>query len=114
MIGMETSFGRSGVHDWKMQRVSAVFLLAYLIFLTYSVCTLGEFNYANWSALFEPNWVKAFTLLSVVSISVHAWAGLWIISTDYLKPVALRNSFQLIGLLTCLGFIAWTAMIFWG
>ena len=114
MIGMESSFGRSGVHDWKMQRVSAIFLLLYLIYLTYSVCTLGEFNFANWSAIFAPAWVKVFTLLSVVSISVHAWVGLWTVSTDYLKPPALRNLFQLIILLTCLGFIAWTAMIFWG
>jgi succinate dehydrogenase / fumarate reductase membrane anchor subunit len=114
MIGMETSFGRSGVHDWKMQRISAVLLLVYLIVFTYSFCSMGEFNYANWSAMFAPTWMKVFTLISVISISVHAWAGLWVVSTDYLKPVAIRNIFQLIVLLTCLGFIAWTAMIFWG
>jgi len=114
MIGMNSAFGRSGAHDWWMQRVSAVLLLAYLIFISFKVVTIGQFDFASWSAIFAPLWVQVFTLLAVSAISVHAWAGLWIVSTDYLKPVALRNGFQLIVLLLCLGFIVQTAMIFWG
>ena len=113
MIGMDSSFGRSGKHDWKMQRASAIFLLLYLLFISYSVITLTEFNYTNWSALFTPLWVQLFTFLSVVAISIHAWAGLWIVSTDYLKHKFVRNLFQLIVLLVCLAFIVQTAMIFW-
>ena len=114
MIGMNTSFGRSGAHDFQMQRLSALVLILYLVFISYNIYIMAEFNYANWSAIFAPLWVQVFTFLSVVAISVHAWAGLWIVSTDYLKPPAIRNTFQLIVLLTCLGFIVWTALIFWG
>ena len=114
MIGMDSSFGRSGSHDWKMQRLSAFVLLAYLVFITYSVCTIPEFNFTHWSNIFAPIWVQIFTFISVVAISVHAWAGLWIVSTDYLKSTAIRNLFQLIVLSICFGFIIWTAMIFWG
>ncbi len=114
MIGMDTSFGRSGAHDFKMQRYSALVLLLYGVFIGYKLLNMSEFNYVNWSAIFSPVWVQLFTLISVIAISVHAWAGLWIVSTDYLKPRALRNLFQLIVLLMCLGFIAWTALIFWG
>lgn len=114
MIGMDSSFGRSGVHDWKMQRVSAKFLLIYLGFISYKLYQLTEFNYDTWSAIFAPLWVQIFTFLCVAAISIHAWAGLWIVSTDYLKPPVLRNTFQLTVLLTCLGFILWAAMIFWG
>ena len=114
MIGMNSAFGRSGAHDFKMQRLSAGILMLFLIFLVYSTATISEFNYQSWSAIFAPMWVKALTFLAVVSISVHAWAGLWIVSTDYLKPPALRNMFQLIVLLVCLGFIVWTGLIFWG
>ena len=114
MIGMNSSFGRSGAHDWWMQRISALVLMLYLIFITYSLCTTTELNYQSWSAIFAPLWMQLFTFAAVVAISVHAWAGLWIVSTDYLKPAAIRNLFQLIVLLACLGFIAWTAMIFWG
>ena len=114
MIGMDSSFGRSGTHDWRMQRISALVLLAYLAFIVYSVCTMTELNFIHWSAIFAPVWVQVFTLISVIAISVHAWAGLWIVSTDYLKHPTLRNLVQFIVLSICLGFIVWTAMIFWG
>lgn len=114
MIGMDSSFGRSGVHDWKMQRVSAVFLLVYLLFISYSIYNITDFNFVSWSALFKPIWFQILTFLFVVAISIHAWVGLWIVSTDYLKIPALRHGFQLIVLLSCLGFIIWTAIIFWG
>jgi len=114
MIGMDSSFGRSGAHDWWMQRLSAIWLLLYLIFIGYSIATLTEFNYQTWSAVFAPLWVQLFTFVAVVAISIHAWAGLWIVSTDYLKPVAIRNLFQLVVLFACFGFVAWTAIIFWG
>jgi len=114
MIGMDTSFGRSGAHDFKMQRFSAFVLLVYLAFIVYSLVNVTELNYTNWSTIFAPLWVQVFTFIAVIAISVHAWAGLWIVSTDYLEPVVIRNLFQLIVLLMCLGFIAWTGLIFWG
>lgn len=114
MIGLDSSFGRSGVFDWKMQRLSAAFLLLYLIFISVSVFNLAECNFESWSAIFAPLWVQVFTFLAVVAVSVHAWAGLWIVSTDYLKHAAIRNLFQLIVLIACLGFIVWSAIIFWG
>jgi succinate dehydrogenase / fumarate reductase membrane anchor subunit len=114
MIGMNSSFGHSGAHDFKMQRLSAGFLILYLIFMMVSVYCISDFNYTNWSAIFAPLWVKIFTFLSVTAISIHAWAGLWIVSTDYLKQVTVRNLFQLIVLIVCLGIIVWTGLIFWG
>ena len=114
MIGMNSSFGRSGAHDFKMQRMSAGFLMLFLIFIIYSTATMSEFNYASWSTIFAPMRAQVFTFLAVVAISVHAWAGLWIVSTDYLKSPAIRNVFQLIVLLACLGFIVWAGLIFWG
>ncbi len=114
MIGNNTAFGRSGSHDFKLQRYSAFLLMIYLGFIILSLFNMTEFTFINWSAIFAPLWVKLFTLAAVTAISVHAWAGLWIVSTDYLKPPAIRNLFQLFVLLMCLGFIAWTALIFWG
>jgi succinate dehydrogenase / fumarate reductase membrane anchor subunit len=58
--------------------------------------------------------MKAFTFLIVIAISIHAWVGLWIVSTDYIKPVAIRNIFQAFVLVICVGIIVWAGMIFWG
>ena len=114
MIGMKTSFGRSGIHDWWMQRLSAVLMLVYVVVISYQLVTLEELNFATWSAMFSSLWMKAFTFLVVVAISVHAWVGLWIVSTDYIKPVVIRNSFQAVVLVICVAMIAWAGMIFWG
>lgn len=114
MIGMKTSFGRSGIHDWWMQRISAVLMLVYVIVLCYQLIMLEELNFVSWSAMFSTLWMKAFTFLIVVAISVHAWVGLWIVSTDYIKPTGLRNSFQAIVLVICVGIIVWAGMLFWG
>jgi len=114
MIGMNTSFGRSGSHDWWMQRISAVLLLVYVAVLSYQICTMSDFAYLGWTSLFAETWMKVFTFVAVVAISIHAWAGLWIVSTDYLKAAGVRNIFQAIVLIICLGQIIWAGMIFWG
>ena len=114
MIGMNTSFGRSGVHDWWMQRLSAVLMLVYVLVLGYQLIQMEQVSFASWTALFGATWMKAFTFLVVVAISVHAWVGLWIVSTDYFKPASIRNVFQAVVLIICLGIIAWAGMIFWG
>ena len=113
MIGMKTSFGRSGIQDWWFQRLSAIVLFVYVLVLCYQLLTIEAFNYANWSALFAQTWMQVFTFITALSISIHAWVGLWIVSTDYIKPVALRNAFQAVVLIVCLGIIIWTGMIFW-
>jgi len=38
---------------------------------------------------------KIFTILTLISILVHAWIGLWQVLTDYVKSIALRLSLQL-------------------
>jgi len=114
MIGMNTSFGRSGIQDWWLQRLSAVFMLVYVIILSYQLITVDSINYISWTALFSETWMQVLTFLTVLAISIHAWIGLWIVSTDYIKPAGLRNAFQAFVLIVCLGIIVWAGMIFWG
>ena len=113
MIGMNTSFGRSGAHDWWMQRASAILMLVYSIVLGFQLFNMSDVNYLTWTALFSETWMQVFTFVTVLSISAHAWVGLWIVSTDYIKPVAIRNLFQALVLIICLGIIVWTGMVFW-
>ena len=114
MIGMNTSFGRSGVQDWWLQRLSAIFMLVYVVILSYQLISADGINYYSWSAIFSTTWMQVMTFLTVLAISIHAWVGLWIVSTDYINPIAVRNAFQAIVLIVCLGIVAWTGMIFWG
>jgi succinate dehydrogenase / fumarate reductase, membrane anchor subunit len=113
MVASASSLGRSGLQDWFIQRVTAIVLAAYVIYLTGFVLSAGTLTFAVWQGLFAQSWFKVFSFLSIVSLCFHAWVGLWIVSTDYIKPVAARIVFQVVIILSNLAFILWGAQIIW-
>lgn len=116
-----TSFGRSGLYDWLIQRVSAVIMAAYTFFIIGFILLQPELSYDVWSGLFGQLWMRVFSLITLVSIAVHAWIGLWSVLTDYVTtrmmgPSAnvLRISIQMVmGVITITYFI-WGVEILWG
>jgi len=82
MVTSITSFGRSGLYDWMMQRVTAVVLLAYTIFMIGYLLMNPELDYNQWKELFSGTVMRIFTLLAVLSMVAHAWIGMWSVSTD--------------------------------
>jgi len=113
MVAKATSLGRSGLQDWIIQRVTAVVLAAYIIYLAGFIFSADAMTYSVWHALFGQVWFKVFSFLAVASLSFHAWVGMWIISTDYIKPVGIRISFQVLVILSCIAFVVWGSQIFW-
>lgn len=113
MVASATSLGRSGLHDWIIQRVTAVVLAAYVIYLTAFVVSSGDLSFAIWQALFSQVWFKIFSLLAVASLCFHAWIGMWIITTDYVKPTGTRMIVQVAIILACFAFLIWGAQILW-
>lgn len=127
MVTAVTTLGRSGLSDWLVQRVTAVILLAYVIFL--AVVLGGGIEYAEWRALFDATWVKVFSLAAILSIGMHAWIGLWSVSTDYLiehvlriklgdavasKANLLRWLFQAASAVVLFTYVVWGIQILWG
>jgi succinate dehydrogenase / fumarate reductase membrane anchor subunit len=113
MVKSVTSLGRSGLHDWMIQRVSAVILAAYIIYLSVFVFSTPHLQFSVWQALFTQTSFKIFSFLAITSLCFHAWIGLWIISTDYLKPLAIRMFFQVLVIISCFAFLLWGAQILW-
>ena len=115
MVTNVTNFSRSGLYDWMAQRVSAVVLAAYTLFLLgYVICNPGM-GYAEWHGLFSHTAMRIFSLLALVALSVHAWVGMWTISTDYLTPMALGKSATVVRFLfQAVCGIAMFAMFVWG
>lgn len=119
MVRSVTSFGRSGLSDWLVQRVSGVILLAYFICLGGTL--LGGVSFAEWQAIFEGTGMRVFTLLAILSLAAHAWIGMWSISTDYLterlmgsKGNVLRLAFQIGCSLAIFVYVIWGIQILWG
>ena len=120
MVTSVTNFGRSGVHDYVIQRVSAVVLLAYVIFLVGYVVMAGDLSYADWRGLFAQTWMRYFSLAALIALIAHAWVGMWTIGTDYLTRTALGGAATVVRLLYNLFctsmfaiYFAWCVQILW-
>ena len=121
MVTAVTSFGRSGLYDWLIQRVGAVILTAYTIFLVVYIAMNPDLDFARWSALYNQLWMRIFSLLALISFITHAWIGLWSVLTDYLtnrllgaKATVLRLIAQTVLGVAAVTYLVWGVEILWG
>ena len=121
MVKSVTSFGRSGLSDWLIQRFTAVILLAYTVCVGSFLVVNPDLNFVQWQQYFDSMAMKVFSTLALLSLVAHTWIGLWGVSTDYLtvrlmgdKATALRLVFQAGYSLALLVFLVWGFAIFWG
>lgn len=119
MVTQVTSFSRSGLSDWLIQRVTSLILLAYFIYL--AGILLGGVDYTAWKAMHETTAMRIFTLLAAMSLAAHAWIGLWAVYTDYLTERMLgprghfiRRFCQLGTVLALVIYLLWVIQIIWG
>jgi succinate dehydrogenase / fumarate reductase membrane anchor subunit len=114
MVANVTSMTRNGLRDWIIQRVSAVVIAAYTIFMICYLWCNPNLLYGQWQILFSETWMRVFSLFMLLSLLAHAWIGLWTISTDYLKSTAVRLAFQLIIISVLFICVIWGITILWG
>jgi succinate dehydrogenase / fumarate reductase, membrane anchor subunit len=114
MVTNITNFGRSGLSDWLMQRITAVILLAYTLFMVGFFLLNPNLDYATWSALFQCTLMRIFSLLALLSLAAHAWIGLWTVSTDYMKATGVRLVFQAVVALGLFAYVVWGVQVLWG
>ena len=119
MVTQVTSFSRTGLSDWLIQRVTSIVLLAYFVFVGAQL--LGGVDYTAWKALHDTTAMRIFTLMAVLSLASHAWIGLWSVFTDYLTERMLGPRGNLLRLLCQVGtvlvlvvLVIWVIQILWG
>ncbi len=121
MVTKVTNLARNGVGDWLVQRVSAVVLASYVLFLT-GWLVLGEpVTFGHWYSLFAHTGMRIFSLAALLALVAHSWVGMWTIAGDYLNARALGRAagparFAFFGLCVALMFVyvVWGVQILWG
>src|SRR5690606_25840938 len=121
MVTNVTNLSRSGLYDWMAQRVSAVLLAAYTIFLLGCLILNPGLTFEQWQGPFSHNVTRIFILRLQVALLVRCWRRLWTIPTDSLTRMAfgrlatvLRFLFEVAcGLLMFVLFV-WSVQILWG
>jgi succinate dehydrogenase / fumarate reductase membrane anchor subunit len=99
MVKVITGLTGSGLKDWYLQRLTAVILVVYVLFLLGFVLAHGGITQAIWSGLFSHVWMRVFTLLALLGVVLHAWVGMWTILTDYVHCGLVRGTLQTIFIL---------------
>ena len=119
MVTAVTSMGRSGLYDWLMQRVTAVILVAYFLYV--GGVLVGGIDYTGWKELYSQTWMRVFSLLALLSLGIHAWVGLWAVFTDYLTERMLgaignklRFLAQAASAVIMFTYVVWGIQILWG
>ena len=114
MVTTVTSYGRSGLSDWLVQRVSAVILAVYSIFMVVYLLLNPQIDFVQWSSLFSGTGMRIFSLMALLSLGAHCWIGFWSVSTDYLKHFAVRFVFQMVVGLLMFIYTIWGVQLLWG
>lgn len=121
MVTNITSFGRSGLYDWLIQRITAVVLAVYFVTLFGYLLLNPDLDYQQWQELFSATWMRIASLMALMALCAHAWIGMWTISTDYLtsdmlggKATVIRFLFQAACVVLIFIYLVWGIQILWG
>lgn len=114
MVTNVTSLTGNGLKDWLIQRVTAVYFAVYCVFLLGFLLLHPALDFEQWHALFLNPWFQLASSIALLTLSLHAWIGIWTVSTDYIKCTVLRLSLQMLVVLWLLCQFIWGLMIVWG
>ena len=79
-----------GLRPWVIQRVSAVYIALFILYLIYSGISAEQTGFEPWRVwLFDP--VNSVGVgLFIIAVLFHAWIGIRDVILDYVHDIMLR------------------------
>lgn len=102
-----------GLKDWLAQRITAVVMAIYTLFLLLAFVAGVGSSYENWHQFMSNTFVRFLSFLFVVSLLYHAWVGVRDIWMDYVKPTSVRLALHALTLLVLVGYAGWAIQVLW-
>jgi succinate dehydrogenase / fumarate reductase membrane anchor subunit len=112
MVNRIVSGAHYGLKDWLIQRVTAVVMALYSLFLIGFFLT-QPLTFAAWQGLFLSLPVRLASLLFLLSVFIHAWVGMRDIFMDYVHPTVIRLALHVAVILALVAYSAWAVQILW-
>jgi len=100
-----------GLGEWLVQRLTAVYLAGFVLWLTTRLYIAPPPDHVAWKAWMSGGAVRAVFALFFLALVLHAWAGMRSVFLDYLKPLWLRFVVQAITAIVLLLCVFWAAQI---
>jgi succinate dehydrogenase / fumarate reductase membrane anchor subunit len=102
-----------GLKDWLLQRLTAVVMALYLVFMVFYVAGYQPVGFAGWKAMFAQQWLRLFSAVFFLSLFYHAWVGVRDITMDYIKPASIRLTVQFLVVVALVAYAVWAVQILW-
>jgi len=103
----------SGLPAWLVQRLSAVFMLGFIVFVLVHFLVDPPRSYEAWRSWVSNPGFGLAAVLFVAALLTHAWVGLRDVTLDYVAPLAARIATLSLIALSLLVVAAWTVRILW-
>jgi succinate dehydrogenase / fumarate reductase membrane anchor subunit len=102
-----------GLRDWLAQRVTAALMALFTLIVIVQVLLPGKMGYDKWAGIFNPQWMRVLTFVTIVSLLYHVWVGMRDVLMDYVKPVAIKLLLQVATIVWLVGCAGWAIQVLW-
>ena len=100
----------TGLPAWWVQRLSALYMLAFVIFLLATFALVPLHDYAQWHGWVSSPGIKVALATFFAALLSHMWVGLRDVLLDYAKPPTLQR--VLLAVVGC-GLLALATSVVW-
>jgi succinate dehydrogenase / fumarate reductase, membrane anchor subunit len=101
----------SGTTDWLIQRVTALYLGAFTLFIGLRFALYPFADHAQFKLWFASGAVRLAWGLFFLSLLWHAWIGMRSVYLDYLKPLWVRTAISMVTAIALFALALWSADI---
>lgn len=113
MVKTVASVSHQGLRYFIIQRISAILMAIYSIFLVGYFLFHPDLSFAEWHSLFSADWMKIASIIFVICLVKHAWIGVWTIFRDYIKCTVLRGILNVLVMLALTAYFFWAFLLLW-
>lgn len=96
-----------GLRPWILQRITAVYMALYLLYLVIFWSLEPAFTFQVWKHWIINDLNQILLAIFYLSLVMHSWVGIRDILLDYIKPLFLRLVLFCLVALFLLGSILW-------
>jgi succinate dehydrogenase / fumarate reductase, membrane anchor subunit len=100
-----------GLSEWLLQRLSALYLACFLLYLLLHFTIQRQHTFEQWHDWMTHPVMIIATALFILAVLVHGWVGLRDVVLDYAHAIWLRITFLSLIALTLLGCGIWALLI---
>lgn len=103
----------TGLRAWLVQRLSAVYMLLFIVFLLIHFLVDPPTSYPAWHGWVLGRGVSVAASIFWLALLTHAWVGVRDVVMDYVHPIAVRVLVLAVVSLGLMGISAWAIRILW-